>query len=89
MDPAPLLLSRADVAALLRKSVKQVSNMQARGQLPSPRRIPGIGVRWSAAAIEAFLARAVAEIEQATPPVPRYVCTAPPVSLRKPRVPRV
>lgn len=76
------VLTRAAVAALLGKSTKQVSNMQARQQIPQPITIPGVGVRWSAAAIEEYLQGVAAQIERAAAPVPRYVVTAPPVSLR-------
>ena len=54
-DPSSDLLDRAAVAARLGKTIKQISNMQHRNQIPSPINIPGIGVRWSAQAIDAWL----------------------------------
>jgi len=53
------LLDRVAVAARLGKSVKQISNMQARGQIPAPIAIPGIGVRWSRQGLEQWLASAI------------------------------
>lgn len=56
-DPADSpLLSTADLAALLRTSPKQVANMRARGQLPAPVKVPGLGLRWSRTVIERWLA---------------------------------
>lgn len=50
------LLDRRAVARLLCKTQKQITNMQARGQIPSPLKIPGVGVRWYAPAIYKWLA---------------------------------
>ena len=50
------LLDRRAVAALLSKTQKQIANMQARGQIPSPLKIPGVGVRWYAPAVLKWLA---------------------------------
>ncbi|MFK5282755.1 hypothetical protein ACI3PL_24630, partial [Lacticaseibacillus paracasei] len=41
---------------LIGKTQKQVANMQARGQIPSPLKIPGVGVRWYAPAIAKWIA---------------------------------
>lgn len=38
----PELMSIADVAVWLRKSVKAVRNMRSRGLLPAPIRVPGM-----------------------------------------------
>lgn len=60
MTPHPFdttdLLDRPAVARLLGKTQKQVANMQARGQIPSPLKIPGVGVRWYAPAIAKWIA---------------------------------
>lgn len=53
------LLTRAEVAARLGKTLKQISNMQARGQILAPLTIPGIGVRWSRWGLEQWLATAI------------------------------
>ena len=50
------LLSRKDVAAMLRTTARQVSNMAARGQLPASIRVAGLGVRWRRSEIDAWLA---------------------------------
>lgn len=57
---AVVLLSAADLAALLRTTPKQIANMRARGQLPSPTKVPGLGLRWSKATIDAWLAEQMA-----------------------------
>ena len=50
------LLTRDDVATMLRTSPRQISNMAARGQLPASIRVPGLGVRWRRADIDAWIA---------------------------------
>lgn len=52
----PELLTSEDVAAVLGTSVKQVHNMKGRGQLPAPKRIPGLGLRWTKLQLVAWLA---------------------------------
>ena len=59
--PAPLpadalLMTRSDVAAVLRTTPRQISNMIARGQLPAPARVAGLGLRWRRSEIEAWIA---------------------------------
>lgn len=60
------LLTAAEVAAMLSAvkgsptSVRQVRHMHSRGQLPPASSIPGIGVRWTVAAIRGFLDSLVA-----------------------------
>ena len=51
----PALLSVADVARLLSTSRTQVRNMRARGQLPPPIKIAGLGLRWPRAEFMAWL----------------------------------
>ena len=50
------LLTRSDVAALLRTTPRQISNMIARGQLTAPLRGAGLGLRWRRPAIDAWIA---------------------------------
>jgi predicted DNA-binding transcriptional regulator AlpA len=60
--PAPAsTLTAADLAALLRTTPKQIANMRARGQVPAPAKVPGLGLRWSRLTIEAWLAEQLAE----------------------------
>ncbi len=54
--PIDGLLSTADLAALCSTSPKQILNMRSRGQLPPARKLPGLGLRWSRAAVAAWLA---------------------------------
>ena len=61
LSPAPLpatapLMTRADLAELLRTTPRQISNMTARGQLPAPTRVAGLGLRWRRAEIDAWIA---------------------------------
>lgn len=58
--PIDGLLSSADLATLLRTSTKQIANMRARGQLPAPAKVPGLGLRWSRPLIDAWIAQQVA-----------------------------
>lgn len=56
--PAPIppaLLTIEAVAELCATTPRQIRNMQARGQIPAPKRIPGLGLRWSAEAITQWL----------------------------------
>lgn len=50
------LLTVEDVAELLRTSPRQIRNMRARGQLPSATKVPGLGLRWAADAVYAWVA---------------------------------
>ena len=50
------LMTRTDVAAVLRTTPRQISNMTARGQLPAPVRVAGLGLRWRRPEINAWLA---------------------------------
>jgi predicted DNA-binding transcriptional regulator AlpA len=54
------VLSSADLAALLRTTPKQIANMRARGQLPPPAKVAGLGLRWTRAAVDAWLAEQMA-----------------------------
>jgi predicted DNA-binding transcriptional regulator AlpA len=60
LPPAPndALMTRAEVAALLRTTPAQVSNMLARGQLCSPAKIAGLGLRWRRADVVTWLEQA-------------------------------
>lgn len=58
LPPAPTdapLLTRAEVAALLRTSPQHVSNMIGRGQIVAPLKLPGLGLRWKRAELLAWL----------------------------------
>jgi len=58
-DPLPRdapLMTRSDVAAVLRTTPRQISNMIARGQIPAPVRVAGLGLRWRRAEIDAWIA---------------------------------
>jgi predicted DNA-binding transcriptional regulator AlpA len=57
--PSPELLDSAAVAAILGTSTRQVQNMRARGQLPPPVRINGLGLRWTKYDLEVWLAQQV------------------------------
>lgn len=52
----PPLMTRNDVAALLRTTPRQISNMMARGQIPPPVRVAGLGARWRRIEIDAWIA---------------------------------
>ena len=54
--PDAPLMTRNDVAALLRTTPRQISNMMARGQIPTPVRVAGLGVRWRRPEIDAWIA---------------------------------
>lgn len=54
-EDAPLL-TRTDLALLLRTTPRQISNMAARGQLPAPVKVAGLGVRWRRLEIYAWIA---------------------------------
>ena len=54
-EDAPLL-TRSDLAVLLRTTPRQISNMAARGQLPAPVKVAGLGVRWRRPEIYAWIA---------------------------------
>ncbi len=49
------LLRVNDVAEMLGTSAGQVRNMITRGQLVAPLRVPGLGLRWRAEVINAWL----------------------------------
>lgn len=55
MQSKPVLLKLADVATTLGTSVHQIRNMAARGQLPRPLKVPGLGLRYPADVIETWL----------------------------------
>ncbi len=50
------LMTRNEVAALLRTTPRQISNMTARGQLPAAVRVAGLGARWRRSEIDAWIA---------------------------------
>lgn len=59
VPPAPAdapLMTRDEVAALLRTTSRQISNMVARGQLLAPVRVAGLGLRWRRAEVAAWIA---------------------------------
>jgi predicted DNA-binding transcriptional regulator AlpA len=58
-SPTVLLTSR-DLAALLGTTPRQIDNMVARGQVPAPAKIPGLGRRWRREVIEAWLEQVLA-----------------------------
>ncbi|MBZ5709361.1 helix-turn-helix domain-containing protein [Nannocystis pusilla] len=51
------LLRAAEVAELIGSTEAQVRNMRARGQLPPPIKVPGLGVRWRRTDLEKWLAQ--------------------------------
>ena len=54
--PNAPLMTRNEVAALLRTTPRQISNMTARGQLPAAVRVAGLGARWRRSEIDAWIA---------------------------------
>ena len=54
--PDAPLMTRNDLAAILRTTPRQISNMIARGQIPAPVRVAGLGLRWRRSEIDAWLA---------------------------------
>ncbi|WP_420829388.1 helix-turn-helix transcriptional regulator [Nannocystis pusilla] len=59
-EESPALLRVAEVAAIIGTSEAQVRNMRARGQLPPPVKIPGLGLRWHRAVLDGWLAQLTA-----------------------------
>jgi predicted DNA-binding transcriptional regulator AlpA len=61
MSTDPLvLLDISAVAARLATSEKQVRNMVARSEFLAPVKVPGLGLRWSARAVDLWIAEALA-----------------------------
>lgn len=56
LSSAAPLMTRIEVADLLRTTPRQISNMTARGQLPAPVRVAGLGLRWRRSEIDAWVA---------------------------------
>lgn len=61
VSPAPPpadapLMTRNEVATILRTTPRQISNMIARGQLLAPVRVAGLGLRWRRSEIDAWIA---------------------------------
>lgn len=55
---SPSVLLRAfEVAELIGSTEAQVRNMRARGQLPAPIKVPGLGVRWRRSDLDLWLAQ--------------------------------
>lgn len=54
------LLTVKDVAELVRTSPVQVRHMARRGQLPAPKKIPGLGLRWAAEVMKSWMAASLA-----------------------------
>ncbi len=59
--PSPLsvaapLMTRVELAELLRTTPRQISNMTARSQLPGAVRVAGLGLRWRRSEIDAWVA---------------------------------
>lgn len=55
LPPDAPLMTRNEVAALLRTTPRQISNMMARGQIPAPVRVAGLGARWRRSEIDAWI----------------------------------
>ncbi len=58
-----LLLTVGELAALLRTTPRGIYNMRSRGQLPSPVKFPGLGLRWATAAVRSWLAAGGVQVE--------------------------
>ena len=57
-DRTPSALLRAfQVAELIGSTEAQIRNMRARGQLPAPIKVPGLGVRWRRSDLDLWLAQ--------------------------------
>lgn len=50
------MLTVNDVAGLVRTTPTQVRHMARRGQIPAPKKIPGLGLRWAAAVMKSWIA---------------------------------
>lgn len=59
----PVLLSVGELAAMLGTTPRGIYNMRQRGQLPSPVKFPGLGLRWSAVAVRGWLAAGGVQVE--------------------------
>ena len=57
-DPI-VLLDISAVAARLATTEKQVRNMVARSEFLAPVKVPGLGLRWSARAVDVWIAEAM------------------------------
>lgn len=53
------MLVLEDVAKLISVSPKQLRNMVDRGQFPRGKRVPGLGLRWAPAVVDAWIAAAL------------------------------
>lgn len=51
------LLRAFEVAELIGSTEAQIRNMRARGQLPAPIKVPGLGVRWRRSDLDLWLAQ--------------------------------
>lgn len=52
-----------ELAAMLRTTPRNVYNLRARGQIPDAVKFPGLGLRWSAAAVRGWLAERGVDVE--------------------------
>lgn len=59
----PVLLSVGELAAMLGTTPRGIYNMRQRGQLPSPVKFPGLGLRWSTVAVRGWLAAGGVQVE--------------------------
>ena len=60
--PGPSLLKPADVDRRLSTSTRQLWNMSRRGQFIAPLKIAGLGTRYRASDVEAWLASQAAQV---------------------------
>lgn len=56
LSAAAPLMTRIELAELLRTTPRQISNMTARGQLPAAVKVAGLGLRWRRSEIDAWVA---------------------------------
>jgi excisionase family DNA binding protein len=59
------LLTSAQMADRLGISMRQLYSAHSRGQLPAGRRIPGVGLRWRASDVDAWIERSLPPAEVA------------------------
>jgi len=59
----PVLLSVGELAAMLSTTPRNVYNLRARGQIPDAVKFPGLGLRWSAAAVRSWLAERGVDVD--------------------------
>lgn len=62
--PAKPLLRVEAVADLLDVTIQQVHNMRHKGQMPAPVKVPGLGLRWYADTLHAWIQKLGKEAEK-------------------------